>query len=54
VKLYVDGVVVATGNSGTLSYAWNTTNVAPGTHRIVVLANDLAGKVASKSALVTK
>jgi len=53
-KLYVDGVVVATGNAGTLNYAWNTTSVAPGTHRIVVLAKDLAGNAATKQVSVTK
>ena len=46
VKLYVDGVTVATGNSGTLSYAWNTTSVAPGRHTIYVSAKDKAGKSA--------
>ena len=54
VKLSIDGVAVASGNTGTLSYRWNTRNIAAGTHTITVWAQDTAGKIASKAVSVTK
>jgi len=54
VKLSIDGVTVASGNTGTLSYKWNTRNIAVGAHTIAVSAQDNAGNAASKSISVTK
>jgi subtilisin family serine protease len=54
VKLSIDGVTVASGNAGTLSYKWNTRNVAVGTHTITVWAQDTAGNVASQAVSVTR
>ena len=52
--LSIDGVTVASGNTGKLSYKWNTRNVAAGTHTIAVWARDAVGNVASGSASVSK
>jgi hypothetical protein len=54
VKLSIDGVTVASGNAGTLSYKWNTRNVAAGAHTITAWAQDKAGNVASKAVSVSK
>jgi thermitase len=54
VKLSIDGVTVASGNTGTLSYKWNTRNVAAGAHTISVSAQDTAGNTAPQSISVTK
>ena len=52
--LSIDGVTVASGNTGKLSYKWNTRNVATGAHTITVWAQDKAGNTASGSVSVNK
>ena len=43
VDLLVDGDVVATDSSAPFSFAWNTTQVADGTHSLRLRAHDAAG-----------
>jgi subtilisin family serine protease len=54
VKLLIDGVVVASGNTSSVSYKWNTRNSSAGTHTITVQAQDTTGNQAAKSVSVTK
>lgn len=54
VKLSIDGVVVASGNTSTLSYNWNAHNVAAGSHSISLWAQDTAGRTSSTAISVTK
>jgi len=50
----VDGKVVATTNTGAISYSWNTRRVASGSHTIGATAKDAAGNQATASIVVTK
>ena len=52
--LYLDGAVVATTNTGSVSYRWNTRKAAAGAHTINATARDTAGSQASASIQVTK
>jgi hypothetical protein len=53
-KLYIDGKLVSSGNTGSLSYNWNTKKVAAGSHTINAQAADSSGNAGSKSITVTK
>ena len=50
----VDGTVVSTGNSASVSYKWNTRKAASGTHTISATAKDTAGNQTSTSIQVSK
>jgi hypothetical protein len=50
----VDGKVVSTGNSASVSYKWNTRKAASGTHTISATAKDAAGNQTSTAIQVTK
>ena len=50
----IDGAVMATGNSGSLSYSWSTSGVASGSHLITVVAKDAAGNAGSASTTYVK
>ena len=52
--LSVDGSVVATTNTGSLSYNWNTRKVTSGSHTISATAKDAAGNQAMTSITVKK
>jgi hypothetical protein len=53
-QLYIDGGLVAGNNGASLSYKWNTSKVAKGTHTVKAVARDAAGNVSSTSVQVTK
>jgi hypothetical protein len=53
-KLYIDGKLVGSGNTSSLSYSWNTRSIRNGTHTISSQATDAAGNSASRSISVTK
>jgi len=53
-ELYIDGLLKATSNTGSLSWNWNTKKVASGTHLITSRAFDAAGNVGTTSTSVTK
>jgi len=53
-SLYVDGVLKATGNASSLSYAWATRGLASGAHVISVTAKDAAGNASTASETVTR
>ena len=53
-SVYVDGTVVSTGNSASISYKWNTRKAASGTHTISATAKDTSGNQTSTSIQVTK
>ena len=53
-SLYIDGVVKATGNSGSLSYGWNTASYSTGFHTIIAIAKDAAGNSRSAAVSVLK
>jgi hypothetical protein len=53
-KLSIDGRLVASGNSSTLSYTWNTRSASAGTHTIQAQASDAAGNSASAAISVIK
>src|SRR6185436_5153913 len=46
-SVYVDGKVVSTGNSASISYKWNTKKAASGAHTISATAKDAAGNQTS-------
>ena len=48
-SLYLDGVMVSTGNGSSSSYKWNTKKSAPGTHTIGATAKDASGNQATTS-----
>lgn len=54
VSLYLDGAMVSTGNSGSLTYKWNTKKAAKGTHTLKATAKDTSGNQTSVSIQVTK
>lgn len=51
-SLTVDGREVAVSNGGSISYSWNTRNLATGAHSVIVRAWDAAGNTVAKSATV--
>ena len=53
-SLYVDGAMVSTGNSASVSYKWNTRKAASGTHTISATAKDAAGNQTSTAIQVKK
>jgi hypothetical protein len=53
-SLYVDGAMVSSGNSTSVSYKWNTRKAASGTHTISAVAKDKAGNQSSTSVQVKK
>ncbi|MHB8747461.1 MAG: S8 family serine peptidase [Gammaproteobacteria bacterium] len=53
-SLTIDGKLLMTSNSGTLSYSWNTRKIAYGTHTISAMAKDAAGNITNKSITVTR
>lgn len=53
-SLTIDGNEVAISNGGSISYSWNTRNVANGTHTVTARAWDAAGNSAGRSATVNK
>lgn len=54
VVLYLDGALVASSNSASLSYNWNTRKASAGSHTLRVDATDVAGNVGTRSIVVTK
>ncbi|PKO66878.1 MAG: hypothetical protein CVU23_07300 [Betaproteobacteria bacterium HGW-Betaproteobacteria-17] len=53
-SLTIDGKEVAIAYGSSISYSWNTRNVASGNHTVTVRAWDAAGNTASKSVTVNK
>ncbi len=53
-KLSIDGKLVASSNSASLSYTWNTRKTSAGTHTIQAQASDAAGNSASYAISVIK
>jgi hypothetical protein len=53
-KLFVDNKLVSSGNTGTLSYNWNTKKAASGNHTINAQGADASGDTSSQSVLVVK
>jgi hypothetical protein len=53
-SIYADGTLVATGNSASLSYNWNTTKIAAGSHALKAVAKDSAGNTGTVTISVTR
>ena len=53
-SLYVDGVLVASGTGGSLSYSWNTRKAASGAHTIKAVVTDAAGNSSTSTVSVSK
>ena len=53
VSLSIDGMTVATSNSGSISYKWNTKKIASGSHVISATARDSSGNQATTSITVS-
>ena len=53
-SVYVDGKVVSTGNSASISYKWNTKKAASGAHTISATAKDPSGNQTSATIQVKK
>jgi len=53
-SVYVDGKVVSTGNSASISYKWNTKKAASGAHTIGATAKDASGNQTSTTIQVKK
>jgi subtilisin family serine protease len=53
-ELYIDGSLKTSTTSGSLSWNWNTSKVATGTHTILVKAFDAAGNAGTASVSVSK
>jgi hypothetical protein len=53
-KLYIDGVLVASGSGGAFSYNWNTRKAASGSHTLTAVAQDASGNASSTSVTVSK
>jgi thermitase len=49
ISVYVDGVLIATGNAASLYYYWDCSKLAHGTHKITATAKDKAGNAGSTS-----
>jgi hypothetical protein len=54
VTLYIDGVVVSTGNGSSASYKWNSRKSPAGTHTISAMATDTSGNQATTTIQVTR
>jgi hypothetical protein len=54
VSLYIDGALTNSGNTGSISYRWNTNKIAKGAHVISGVAKDKSGNQSSVSIQVTK
>ncbi|WP_395408085.1 S8 family serine peptidase [Pseudoduganella sp. UC29_106] len=54
IQLYVDGALRATGSGSSMSYAWDTTNIAAGSHMIYALVRDASNNGAYATVRVTK
>ncbi|MEZ5919441.1 MAG: Ig-like domain-containing protein [Alphaproteobacteria bacterium] len=53
-RLFIDGSLVASSSSGSLSYNWNLRKVSDGTHSILIEATDAAANKASQLISVVK
>ncbi|WP_240342422.1 S8 family serine peptidase [Methylococcus sp. EFPC2] len=53
-KLYIDGALKSTVTSGSMSYTWNTRNVAKGSHTLKAVATDPAGNQAAATETIFK
>ena len=53
-RLYIDGVAKGSFTGGAISYKWNTSPLASGSHTIVVTATDAAGNLTTQQVQVTK
>lgn len=53
-SILIDGVIKANSTSGSISYSWNTSKIAAGTHTIQVNAVDASGNVGTKIIQVKK
>jgi hypothetical protein len=53
-QLYIDGKLVSSATTGSLSYSWNTRYVSRGSHTLSTKATDAAGNWASRSISVRK
>jgi hypothetical protein len=53
-SVYVDGVLVTSGNRSSMTYKWNTRKAASGAHTISAVAKDAAGNQATTTVNVTK
>jgi len=53
-KLLINGVQVATGSGGSLSYMWNTRKLSAGSHTVTAVATDKAGNATTTSVTVTR
>ena len=53
-SVYVDGVMVSSGNRSSVSYRWNTRKAASGSHTISAVARDAASNQTTTSINVTK
>ncbi len=54
IKCYIDGVLKASTTASSLSYIWNTSSAASGTHTITAVATDTAGNQGQASIRVIK
>ena len=52
-SLTIDGVLVASGQGGALSYSWNSRKAGYGAHTIGVTARDAAGNASTRTVSVT-
>ena len=50
-ELYIDGTLAVSATSGPISYSWNTTLVANGSHSLNTKAYDAAGNVGTSSSI---
>lgn len=53
-SLYLDGVLVSTGNRSTLAYKWNSRKSPAGAHTVSAVAKDTSGNQAATTIQVTK
>lgn len=53
-SLYIDGVLVASGTGGSLSYNWNTRKVSIGNHAISAVAQDAAGNKSTAAVTISR
>ncbi|MGX2039453.1 M12 family metallo-peptidase [Methylocaldum sp. MU1018] len=53
-KLAIDGAVKATTGSSSISYNWNTKNIAAGAHTVTLIGTDAAGNTSQTSIQVYK